>query len=86
MGSLTAAFPADALCAEETTDTLSRASRSGPRLWIIDPHRLVQFTAVVSVPPAACSSSGRDSTRTVSALRLSFLVFSRLFIVVPLLD
>jgi len=34
---LTAAFPADALCAEEATESLNQASRSGPRLWIIDP-------------------------------------------------
>lgn len=31
------AFPADGLCAEETTDTLTQAARVGPRLWIIDP-------------------------------------------------
>jgi 3'-phosphoadenosine 5'-phosphosulfate (PAPS) 3'-phosphatase len=30
-------FPGDALCAEETTPTLARAPRTGPRLWIVDP-------------------------------------------------
>jgi 3'(2'), 5'-bisphosphate nucleotidase len=32
-----AEFPDDALCAEEATETLRTASRSGPRLWIVDP-------------------------------------------------
>jgi 3'(2'), 5'-bisphosphate nucleotidase len=31
------AFPADGLCAEEATDTLAEAARTGLRLWIIDP-------------------------------------------------
>ncbi len=31
------AFPADALCAEEPTPTLAAATRTGDRLWIIDP-------------------------------------------------
>jgi 3'(2'), 5'-bisphosphate nucleotidase len=31
------AFPDDGLCAEETTETLARARRSGPRLWMVDP-------------------------------------------------
>lgn len=30
-------FPEDALCAEETTATLARTKRTGPRLWIVDP-------------------------------------------------
>jgi 3'(2'), 5'-bisphosphate nucleotidase len=30
-------FPADALCAEEKTATLTRVPAAGPRLWIIDP-------------------------------------------------
>jgi 3'(2'), 5'-bisphosphate nucleotidase len=34
---LHAAFPGDALCAEETTATLAAVPRVGPRLWIIDP-------------------------------------------------
>lgn len=32
-----AEFPDDALCAEEATETLHSAKRSGPRLWIVDP-------------------------------------------------
>jgi 3'(2'), 5'-bisphosphate nucleotidase len=32
-----AEFPGDALCAEEATETLRTAKRSGPRLWIVDP-------------------------------------------------
>jgi 3'(2'), 5'-bisphosphate nucleotidase len=32
-----AAFPADALCAEETTATLQGAVHTGGRLWIVDP-------------------------------------------------
>ena len=35
---LHAAFPADALCAEETTDLLSEVSQTGPRVWIVDPR------------------------------------------------
>jgi 3'(2'), 5'-bisphosphate nucleotidase len=31
------AFPDDALCAEESTETLAAAKRTGPRLWIVDP-------------------------------------------------
>lgn len=34
---LHAQFPNDALCAEEATATLQTASRSGPRVWIVDP-------------------------------------------------
>jgi 3'(2'), 5'-bisphosphate nucleotidase len=34
---LTETFPTDGLCAEESTDTLAKASRGGPRLWIVDP-------------------------------------------------
>ncbi len=34
---LHAAFPADALCAEESTDLLSEVSLTGPRIWIVDP-------------------------------------------------
>src|SRR5262245_7769209 len=30
-------FPDDALCAEEATETLRAAKRSGSRLWIVDP-------------------------------------------------
>jgi 3'(2'), 5'-bisphosphate nucleotidase len=30
-------FPTDALCAEEQTPTLAAASRTGTRLWIVDP-------------------------------------------------
>src|ERR1700693_826838 len=32
-----AAFPADALCAEEATTTLQGAAHTGRRLWIVDP-------------------------------------------------
>jgi 3'(2'), 5'-bisphosphate nucleotidase len=32
-----AAYPADALCAEETTATLQEAAHTGGRLWIVDP-------------------------------------------------
>ena len=32
-----AAFPDDALCAEENTPTLRSAVRSGSRLWVVDP-------------------------------------------------
>lgn len=32
-----AAFPADALCAEESTELLSQVSQTGPRVWIVDP-------------------------------------------------
>jgi 3'(2'), 5'-bisphosphate nucleotidase len=34
---LHAAFPADALCAEETTEQLSKVSQTGSRVWIVDP-------------------------------------------------
>lgn len=34
---LAAAFPDDALCAEEATPTLQVAVREGPRLWVVDP-------------------------------------------------
>lgn len=34
---LQAAFPDDALCAEEATGTLLTARRTGPRIWIVDP-------------------------------------------------
>jgi 3'(2'), 5'-bisphosphate nucleotidase len=34
---LAAAFPDDALCAEEATPTLRTAAREGPRLWVVDP-------------------------------------------------
>jgi 3'(2'), 5'-bisphosphate nucleotidase len=34
---LRAAFPEDAFCAEEETETLAGTASSGPRLWIIDP-------------------------------------------------
>src|SRR5262245_8908574 len=30
-------FPADAVCAEESTATLAGIPRSGPRCWVIDP-------------------------------------------------
>jgi 3'(2'), 5'-bisphosphate nucleotidase len=30
-------FPADALCAEESTATLANAPHQGPRLWVVDP-------------------------------------------------
>jgi 3'(2'), 5'-bisphosphate nucleotidase len=32
-----AAFPQDALCAEETTTTLQASAKTGARLWIVDP-------------------------------------------------
>jgi 3'(2'), 5'-bisphosphate nucleotidase len=31
------AFPQDALCAEEATELLADAPRTGPRLWVVDP-------------------------------------------------
>jgi 3'(2'), 5'-bisphosphate nucleotidase len=34
---LAAAFPADALCAEEATPTVQAARRDGPRIWVVDP-------------------------------------------------
>ena len=34
---LSAAFPNDALCAEEGTPALQAANREGPRLWVVDP-------------------------------------------------
>ncbi len=34
---LAAAYPDDALCAEEATPTLQAAARAGPRLWVVDP-------------------------------------------------
>jgi 3'(2'), 5'-bisphosphate nucleotidase len=34
---LQAEFPHDALCAEEATETLAKAKRSGSRIWIVDP-------------------------------------------------
>jgi 3'(2'), 5'-bisphosphate nucleotidase len=34
---LAAAFPDDALCAEEATPTLHTAKREGSRLWVVDP-------------------------------------------------
>jgi len=34
---LHAAFPDDALCAEEPTDLLAEVPQTGPRLWIVDP-------------------------------------------------
>ena len=34
---LLAAFPDDALCAEEGTAALREAKRQGPRLWVVDP-------------------------------------------------
>jgi 3'(2'), 5'-bisphosphate nucleotidase len=37
LGTLRAAFPGDALCAEEATPTLLAATHEGPRLWIVDP-------------------------------------------------
>src|SRR5262245_39687805 len=37
LGHLRAAFPGDALCAEEETATLARATRTGPRVWVVDP-------------------------------------------------
>ena len=35
--SLLAAFPDDAICAEEATPTLARAKQTGRRVWVIDP-------------------------------------------------
>jgi 3'(2'), 5'-bisphosphate nucleotidase len=37
LGHIHEMFPGDALCAEETTPTLEKAPRSGPRLWVVDP-------------------------------------------------
>ncbi len=37
LGAIVAAFPGDALCAEESTNTLKGAACTGERLWIIDP-------------------------------------------------
>jgi 3'(2'), 5'-bisphosphate nucleotidase len=34
---LTAAFPGDALCAEESSPRLSEARREGNRMWVVDP-------------------------------------------------
>jgi 3'(2'), 5'-bisphosphate nucleotidase len=34
---LAGTFPDDAICAEEGTETLKRARRNGPRLWVVDP-------------------------------------------------
>src|SRR5262249_28542437 len=34
---LAAAFPDDALCAEEETETLRAAPRTGSRVWVVDP-------------------------------------------------
>jgi 3'(2'), 5'-bisphosphate nucleotidase len=34
---LIAAFPNDAICAEEGTESLKRVRRTGPRLWVVDP-------------------------------------------------
>ncbi|MFO0864854.1 MAG: inositol monophosphatase family protein [Gemmataceae bacterium] len=34
---LHAAFPADALCAEEATESLNAAPNTGDRLWVVDP-------------------------------------------------
>jgi len=35
--SLLAAFPDDAICAEEATPTLAKAKQAGRRVWVIDP-------------------------------------------------
>lgn len=35
--SIRGAFPADALCAEETTTTLQGVSATGTRIWVVDP-------------------------------------------------
>ncbi|HLJ95514.1 MAG TPA: 3'(2'),5'-bisphosphate nucleotidase CysQ [Gemmataceae bacterium] len=51
------AFPADGLCAEETTETLAQAVRTGPRLWIVDPidgtrgfaRKLGEFSVMVAL-------------------------------------
>src|SRR5580765_1798993 len=37
LGHLHRLFPADALCAEESTPTLANAAHTGSRLWIVDP-------------------------------------------------
>src|SRR4051794_29544633 len=37
LNAIRAAFPGDALCAEETTATLQDASHTGQRIWIVDP-------------------------------------------------
>jgi 3'(2'), 5'-bisphosphate nucleotidase len=37
LGHLRRLFPDDALCAEEETATLAKATHNGPRLWIVDP-------------------------------------------------
>src|SRR5436190_5209657 len=37
LGRLRAAFPGDALCAEEATPALAGAAHTGPRLWVVDP-------------------------------------------------
>jgi 3'(2'), 5'-bisphosphate nucleotidase len=37
LDSLHAAYPDDALCAEETTDLLADVPQTGPRQWIVDP-------------------------------------------------
>src|SRR5437763_10443555 len=34
---LHARFPADALCAEETTPALENVPHTGPRVWVVDP-------------------------------------------------
>jgi 3'(2'), 5'-bisphosphate nucleotidase len=51
-----AAFPGDALCAEEETDALKGAPHEGPRLWIVDPidgtrgfvKKIGEFSVMVS--------------------------------------
>src|ERR1700758_414081 len=37
LGHIHRIFPADALCAEETTGDLAHVPKSGPRLWVVDP-------------------------------------------------
>src|SRR5437764_4174249 len=37
LGHLRDRFPADGLCAEEATATLEGATRTGPRVWVVDP-------------------------------------------------
>jgi len=37
LSQLAAAYPVDALCAEEVTPTLAAAKRTGQRLWVVDP-------------------------------------------------
>jgi 3'(2'), 5'-bisphosphate nucleotidase len=37
LNQLSAAFPLDAICAEEGTETLTRVRRNGLRLWVVDP-------------------------------------------------